>query len=155
MHQALTAKTLSWTDTSVHDLFATYLVPTLQAGDWSEPITWDSPGVNLFWNGTYPLYFMGSWITGMVSDPSDLGVFSLPGGVATQGIVFAADYFFVPKYATQLDSAKRLAAFLGSAAAQTEQVKVGGHIATVTGVPSSAYPPLDASIAALLTGKEV
>jgi len=155
MHQALTAKTLKWTDTSVHDLFATYLVPTLQAGDWSEPITWDSPGVNLFWNGTYPLYFMGSWITGMVSDPSDLGVFSLPGGVANQGIVFAADYFFVPKFAAHPVEAKRLAAFFASAAAQTTQVRQGGHIATAAGVSITAYPSVDARVAGLLTGKTV
>src|SRR5437867_6893124 len=160
MHRALTAGTLSWTDPTVRNIFATYLVPTLTKRDvcvngcWSAPRQWDT-GVTEWWAGDYALYFMGSWITGMVPNPADIGVFSLPGGVSTQGIVFAADYFFVPKYATQLDSAKRLAAFLGSAAAQTEQVKVGGHIATVTGVPSSAYPPLDASIAALLTGKEV
>ncbi len=168
MHRQLTAGTLAWTDTSVRNIFATYLVPTLTPGAtcvngcWSAPRQWDT-GVTEWWTGDYGLYFMGSWITGMGTpsapgpalNPSDLGVFSLPGAPGAEGIVFAADYFFVPTYASQMDSAKRLAAFLGSAAAQTEQVKVGGHIATVTGVPSSAYPTLDASIAALLTGKEV
>ena len=155
MHQNLTSRSLSWTDPSVKAIFQNYLVPTLQAGFWSQPITWDVPGVSEFWNGTYPLYFMGSWITGMVPDPTDLGVFSLPGGVANQGIVFAADYFFVPKMATHPDLAKRLATFLGSKDAQTEQVKQGGHIATAAGVPLSAYPPVDAKVASLLQGKTV
>ena len=155
MHEALTAKTMNWTDTPVHDVFANYLVPTLSAGDWSEPITWDSPGVSLFWNNTYPLYFMGSWITGMVPDPSDLSVFSLPGGVANEGIVFAADYFFVPKFAQHPAEAKALAAFLAGSAAQTMQVRQGGHIATAANVPLTAYPSVDARVAGLLGTKTV
>ena len=46
-------------------------------------------------------------------------------------------------------------AFLGTAEAQTKQVEGGGHLATVTGVPSSAYPAVDAAVAQLLVGKEV
>lgn len=155
MHQNLTARTLKWTDSSVESVFSTYLVPLLSAGLFSQPITWDNPGVSEFWNGTYPLYFMGSWITGMVPNPSDLGVFGLPGGVTNQGIVFAADYFFVPQHAAHPDLAKRLAGFLGSKDAQTVQVKQGGHIATAAGVPLSAYPTVDAKVASLLTGKTV
>jgi len=34
-------------------------------------------------------------------------------------------------------------------------VKVGGHVATVTGVSMSAYPAVDAMVAGLMTGKEV
>src|SRR5256712_12714074 len=98
---------------------------------------------------------MGSWITGMVPNPNDLGVSSLPGGVSTQGIVFAADYFFGPKYGLHQDLGKRLAAFLGSEAAQEEQVKQGGHIATAAGVPASAYPTGEPRVAGLLQGKGV
>ena len=168
MHRGLTAGTISWTSTAVHDVFANYLVRTLTPGVvctnscWSAPRQWDT-GVTEWWTGNYALYFMGSWITGMGTqaapgpalDPSDLRVFSLPGAPGATGIVFAADYFFIPTYAARLDAAKQLATFLGSAAAQTEQVKVGGHIATVTGVPSSAYPAVDAMVAGLMTGKEV
>src|SRR2546425_622493 len=67
----------------------------------------------------------------------------------------AADYFFVPKYGLHQDLGKRLAAFLGSEAAQEEQVKQGGHIATAAGVPASAYPTVDARVAGLLQGKVV
>jgi len=35
------------------------------------------------------------------------------------------------------------------------QVKQGGHLATVLNVPTSAYPTVDAKVAALLTGKDV
>src|SRR3990170_7561619 len=167
-HRQLTAGTLSWTSASVRDVFANYLVRTLTPGTvcqgscWSAPRQWDT-GVTEWWNEDYALYFMGSWITGMGTasapgpalNPSDLGVFSLPGAAGAEGIVFAADYFFVPAYAARLDDAKRLAAFLASSAAQTEQVKGGGHIATVTGVSLTAYPAVDAAVAQLMTGKDV
>src|SRR3989475_47186 len=156
MHKALANRTLAWTDSSVEAVFQNYLVPTLQNGFWTQPLKWNDPAViNQWWSGTTPLYFMGSWITGMVPNPANIDVFSLPGGGSNQGMVFAADYFFVPKYAAHTDLGKRLATFLGSAAAQTVQVQVGGHIATAAGVPSSAYPALDQKIATLLTGKVV
>ena len=156
MHKALANRSLSWTDPSVEAVFRTYLVPTLQNGFWTQPLKWNDPAViNQWWSGTTPLYFMGSWITGMVPNPANIEVFSLPGGGSTQGMVFAADYFFVPKFAAHTDLGKRLATFLGSAAAQTVQVGVGGHIATAAGVPTSAYPALDQKIASLLTGKVV
>jgi len=157
MHRALTNRTLAWTDSTVKAIFQNYLVPTLQAGFWSQPYKWNDPAViSSWWNGTYPLYFMGSWITsGFVPTPSKLRVFSLPSGVANQGIVFAADYFFVPKFAPHADLGKRLAAFLATKDAQSLQVKAGGHIATAKDVPSSAYPTLDAQVASLMTGKVV
>ncbi len=160
MNKAIMAKTLQWTSTSVHDVFANYLVPTLTPGAvcvngcWSAPRQWDT-GVAEWWKGDYALYFMGSWITAMVTPNSDIRNFALPGGVNPSGVVFAADYFFVPTYTSRLADAKRLAAFLGSSAAQQKQVTVGGHIATVTGVPLSAYPAVDGRIAANLTGKVI
>src|SRR5256712_6276684 len=138
-------------------VFQNYLVPTLQNGFWSAPQTWNDPAViRSWWNGAYPLYFMGSWITsGFVPNPANLKVFSLPGGGSNQGIVFAADYFFVPKYAAHSDLGKRLAQWLSTKEAQTIQVGVGGHIATATGVSASAYPALDAQVASLMQGKAV
>jgi len=154
MHRGLTAGTTAWTSTPVRDVFANFLVPTLSAGYWSTPVQWDT-GVQSWWNGTYGLYFMGSWITGMVSDPSDLGVFSLPEAPGAEGIVFAADYFFAPRYSTRQADARSLAAFLASAAAQTMQVRQGGHLATVLGVSLTAYPVVDAEVAGLLSGKDI
>jgi len=157
MHRALTNRTLSWTDPTVKAVFQNYLVPTLQDGFWSAPQTWNDPAViSSWWNGAYPLYFMGSWITsGFVPNPANLKVFSLPGGGSNQGIVFAADYFFVPKFAAHSDLGKRLAQWLASKDAQTIQVRVGGHIATAAGVSASAYPALDAQVASLMQGKAV
>ncbi len=157
MHRALTNRTLSWTHPSVEAVFQNYLVPTLENGFWSAPQTWNDPAViSSWWNGAYPLYFMGSWITsGFVPNPANLKVFSLPGGGSNQGIVFAADYFFVPKYAAHADLGKRLAQWLASKDAQTIQVGVGGHIATAAGVSASAYPALDAQVASLMQGKAV
>src|SRR3989475_9005313 len=90
MHQALMNRTLSWTAPSVKAVFQNYLVPTLQNGFWSAPQTWNDPAViSSWWNGAYPLDFMGSWITsGFAPNPANLKVFSLPGGGSNQGIVF-------------------------------------------------------------------
>jgi multiple sugar transport system substrate-binding protein len=156
MHRNLTAGTLAWTDASVRDVFANYLVPSLQSGHWSAPRNFQT-GYSEFWAKSYGLYFMGSWITveAAITDPTDLGVFSLPGAPGATGIVFGPDYFFVPKYATHLAQAKELAKFLASATAQEEQIRHGGNLATATGVPITDYPVVDAGVARLLGGKEV
>jgi len=158
MHRNLTASTQAWTSPAVRSVFANRLVPLLAAGDWSAPLTWDSTAIQGWWSGQYALYFMGSWITGMTPpvDSSDLDVFSLPPAPGvTGGIVFAADYFFIPKYTTKVEAATQLLRYLASATGQTVQVKQGGHLATVLNVPTSAYPTVDAKVAALLTGKDV
>ncbi|MCD6160299.1 MAG: carbohydrate ABC transporter substrate-binding protein [Kosmotoga sp.] len=120
----------------------------LKQGFFSEPIEWTTV-LKQWWNGEYGLYFMGSWITGMVDDPNDLGVFSLPGN---QGMVFGIDYAFVLKLSKKIQEAKKFVAFLASAEGQTVQVAQGGHIATVLGVPEMAYPTVDREVAKLLIG---
>ncbi len=158
MHRNLTAGTQKWNSTAVHDLFANRIVPLLAARDFSQPLTWDSTAINGWWNNQYALYFMGSWITGMTPpvDPNDLGVFPLPtqSGI-TPGIVFGPDFMFIPAYSAKIDAAKQLIRFLASKDGQTVQVKQGGHLATVLGVPASAYPAVDAKVAQTLVGKEV
>lgn len=115
---------------------------------FSEPAEWTTI-LKQWWKGEYGIYFMGSWITGMVDDPNDLGVFSLPN---TNGMVFGMDYAFVPKYAKNVEAAKKLVAYLASAEGQSVQVSQGGHIATVLGVPAENYPPVDSGVAALIEG---
>ena len=158
MHRNLTAGTQKWNSTAVHDLFANRIVPLLAARDFSQPLTWDSTAINGWWNNQYALYFMGSWITGMTPpvDPNDLGVFPLPtqSGI-TPGIVFGPDFMFIPAYSAKIDAAKQLMRFLASKDGQTVQVKQGGHLATVLGVPASAYPAVNAKVAQTLVGKEV
>ncbi len=151
LQRDLIAGTVDWTSPQVNSVFQDRIVPVLQAGYFSEPIEWTA-AVSLWWEGDYALYFMGSWITGMVEDPDDLGVFSLPG---SEGIVFAGDYFFIPTYTEHPEEAKELAQFLTSADAQRLQVSQGGHIATALGVPLDAYPAVDARIAGLTEGKEI
>ncbi len=150
MHIDLTEGTLSFTDPTVRDVFETYLVPLLEAGYFSEPLTWDSTALDGWWAGDYGLYFMGSWITGMVDDPGDLGVFSLPPEAGAEtGMVFGGDHFFIPTYTTRVAEARWLFEWLSSAEAQEIQVSVGGHIATAPGVSLDAYPALDRDIAEL------
>ena len=143
--------TASWIGDPVRGIFEDYLVPLLDAGYFSEPIEWTT-ALDQWWQGDYALYFMGSWITGMVDDPSDLGVFSLPG---CEGLVFAADYFFIPKYTQYPDEAKELFKFLASSEAQRLQVAQGGHIATNIEVSLDSYPEVDRRVASLTVGKNV
>jgi len=154
LHRNLTTGTVAWNSTQVKDIFATKLVPLLD-GNFSAPQTWDTYIEN-WWNGSeYGIYFMGSWITGMVHDPTDLGVFALPEPVGGGGTVFAADYFFIPAYTEHPKEALELFQFLASEEGQAVQVAQGGHIATNINVPLTAYPPLDRQIAEAMVGKEI
>lgn len=151
LHRDLIAGDVAWNSSTVRTLFADRLVPLLEAGYFSEPIEWTT-ALDLWWNEEYALYFMGSWITGMVENPEDLGVFPLP---ESEGLVFAADYFFIPTYTEFPDETKQLFQYLGSAVAQKIQVAQGGHIATNIHVPLDAYPPVDRRIAEAMEGIEV
>ncbi len=146
----LIAGTEDWTTDPVRGIFEDRLVPLLE-GNFSAPQTWDSTAITSWWQGDYGLYFMGSWITGMVDDPDDLGVIPLPNST---GLVFAADYFFVPTYTEHLEEAEELFKFLASEEAQRLQVQAGGHIATNLGVSLDWYPDVDMMIANITTGKE-
>jgi multiple sugar transport system substrate-binding protein len=99
---------------------------------------------------------MGSWITGLVDNATDLGVFSLPppAGVTT-GIVFGGDYFFIPKYSPTQSEDIRLLQYLAGKDGQTIQVEQGGHIATALGVPLSNYPAVDRGVAQLMNGVQI
>ena len=144
---ALINRKIAWTDPVVRSVFTDKLVPMLKAGYFSEPIEW-TMAADLWWRGTYGMFFMGSWITGMVDDPNDLGVFPLPG---CQAIVFAADSAFAPAYTKYPAEARQLLAFL-STKGQEVQVTAGGHLATYKNVPLNTYPAVDRNVASLLTG---
>jgi multiple sugar transport system substrate-binding protein len=148
LHKDLTAGVIPWTDLVVEAIFKGRLIPLLKAGYFSEPTEWTMI-LELWWRGDYGLYFMGSWITAMVDDPDDLGVFSLPGNM---GLVFVADYAFVPSYTQYPDDAKALLKFLVTKG-QEIQVQQGGHIATYLPVPLDLYPPVDREVAETMVGK--
>ena len=156
MHRALMNKTKAWTAPDVRAIFADRLVPLLAGRCFSEPLEWNTVALTNWWGGLHALYFMGSWITGLVSNATDLGVFSLPAesGI-TRGIVFAGDYFFVPKYTANPTEANQLAEWLAGNEGQDYQVKQGGHIATALGVPLSDYPAVDRGVAQLMNGVQI
>lgn len=91
-----------------------------------------------FWDGSTPLYFMGSFTTAQdaVKDVSDLGVFRLPG---VDGIASSVNWFTVPKYSDKVDVARdSLSAFV-SAEGQRQWVELGGFVPSNTQVPAEAY----------------
>ncbi|AIF69438.1 ABC transporter substrate-binding protein [Palaeococcus pacificus DY20341] len=126
---------VKFTDPQVKEIFENRIVPLLKAGYFSEPIEWTS-AVTAWWNGDYALYFMGTWLTGMVDDPTDLGMFTLPGA---KGMVMAPDYWMIPKYTKHPEEAKLFVKFL---ATEGQKIHVGtnaGKVATYKNVPIDAY----------------
>ncbi|MCY0867828.1 MAG: ABC transporter substrate-binding protein [Desulfurococcus sp.] len=109
---------VKFTDPQVKSIFENYLVPLIRDGYFSEPIEW-TKAIELWWNGKYALYFMGTWLTGMVPDPSDLGFFPLPG---CKGVVMGTDYLAVPKYTKHPEEALLLAKWL---ATEGQRIHVG------------------------------
>ena len=148
LFQNLINHSTHWNDPKVKEVFTNKLAVLLKENYFGEPSEWTMV-LEKWWNGDYGLFFMGSWIIGMVDDPSDLGVFSLPG---TQGLVFAPDYLFIPAYTQNPENAKKLLAFLVTQG-QELQVQQGGHLATYLNVPIEAYPEVDRNVAQVLEGK--
>ncbi|MFO7274354.1 MAG: ABC transporter substrate-binding protein [Bacillota bacterium] len=140
---------VSWTDPQVRSIFEERLVPALKY--FGDPVEW-TQAVDLWWNGEYALYFMGNWITGMVDDPSDLGVFALPG---TKGVVASTDYAFVPQYSQHVDEAKKLLAFLISQKGMELRAQQGGKLANRTDVAPDAHPDVDQQVAELMVDAEL
>jgi multiple sugar transport system substrate-binding protein len=148
LHEDLMNQRVKWTDPKVKKIFTDYLVPLIEAGAFSDPVEW-TQAVELWWGGDYGLYFMGNWITGMISgDPMDLGVFALPG---TKGAVTPTDYAFVPKYSENVDLAKRLLAFMISKEGQTIRAESGGKFIIRKDIPVDAYPEVDQAVAKVMS----
>ncbi|MCD6541419.1 carbohydrate ABC transporter substrate-binding protein [Candidatus Bipolaricaulota bacterium] len=145
----LTAGKVEWQSPEVRAIFENFIIPYLEHA--SEPIEWTS-AKDLWWEGKYGIYFMGNWLTGMVDDPSDLGVFALPGAKAVTG---GTDYIFVPKYSERIDDAKKLVAFLMSKEGQEIRAAGGGKLAIRTDVSPDAYPPAEKALIQALQGFKI
>lgn len=91
-----------------------------------------------WWDGSIPLYFMGSWTPSMeaVKDPGDCGVFRLPG---TKGGVGSVNWFTIPKYSEHKEAAKTVLKEIISKEGQEIWTSEGGFIATNKGVSADAY----------------
>ncbi|HEX6988052.1 MAG TPA: ABC transporter substrate-binding protein, partial [Bacillota bacterium] len=148
LQHGLISGDVAWTDPEVRQIFTDRLVPALEY--FGDPVEW-TQGVELWWNEEYALYFMGNWITGMVENPDDLGVFPLPG---TRGVVAGTDYAFVPAYSRNIDAARDLVAFLISREGMLARAAQGGKLTGRTDIDAGAYPPADAALAQALAEVE-
>jgi len=130
--------------TAVKDVFVE-LASLLQAGYFSVPAAFGDQVANV-WDGTYGIYFQGSFITAFppfASNLDDVGFFPFPG---TDGAAGAVDYAIMPALTEHPDEARQLMEFLASAEAQEIMVGLGGFAAAHTDVPDSAYSPIDLSV---------
>ncbi|MCD6195314.1 MAG: carbohydrate ABC transporter substrate-binding protein, partial [Staphylothermus sp.] len=59
---------LKFNDPQVKTIFENYIVQLIKEGYFSEPIEW-TKAIEEWWSSKYALYFMGTWLTGMVDDP--------------------------------------------------------------------------------------
>ncbi|MCD6443004.1 MAG: carbohydrate ABC transporter substrate-binding protein [Thermotogae bacterium] len=126
----------------ISGIFKGWLVPMLEKGYFSEPIEWTT-ALKMWWNGDYGLYFMGNWLTSMVDDPSDLGIFTIPGA---KGVAGCIDFLFVSAHTKHPEEAKKLLKWLATEG-QKVRVKYGGTIATYRNVPIDLYPPAEKMLA--------
>jgi multiple sugar transport system substrate-binding protein len=138
----------------VETVYKSVLVPMLEAGYFAEPLEWTT-AMERWWRGDFGIFFMGTWLLGMVDDPDDAAVFTVPGSM---GITTSVDYMVVNAHSDNLDAAMRLAQWL-STEGQVLQVQQGGHIATyLPAMDLELYPPAERSVvgaiaeAVLLTG---
>jgi multiple sugar transport system substrate-binding protein len=102
--------------------------------------------VSKVWDGTYAMYFQGSFITAFEpfkSNINDVGFFPMP---ETDGATGAVDYAIMPALSKNQVQAKQLMQFLATAEAQQIMVGLGGFLAPNVDVPDSAYAPIDLSV---------
>ena len=117
----------------------------LQSGYFSVPDDFDAQ-VARVWDGTYAMYFQGSFITAFEpfkSNVDDVSFFPFP---QTTGASGAVDYAIMPTLTKHPNEAKRLIQFLASAEAQEIMVGLGGFLAANKDVPDSAYAPIDLKV---------
>ncbi len=130
--------------TAVKNIFVE-LASLLQAGYFSVPDDFAAQ-VARVWDGTYAMYFQGSFITAF--DPfkdnlDDVAFFPFP---ETTGATGAVDYAIMPTLSAHPTEAQRLMEFLGGSEAQEIMVGLGGFLAPNTDVPDSAYSAIDLSV---------
>jgi len=133
-----------FTSAAVKDVFVD-LASLLQAGYFSVPDDFDAQ-VARVWDGTYGIYFQGSFITAFepfASNLDDVGFFPFP---ETDGATGAVDYAIMPAFTEHPDEAQQLIEFLAGAEAQEIMVGLGGFAAAHTDVPDSAYSPIDLEV---------
>ncbi len=150
LQNKLIDKSVKWTDPQVRKIFENRIIPLLKEGAFSDPVEW-TQAIELWWGGEYGLYFMGNWITGMVEDAGDLGVFTLPGAKA---MVTGQDWAFIPKYSENIDLAKKLFAFMISKEGATIRAKQGGKLVARNDISSSLYPKADQAVAEAVSKME-
>jgi len=144
LHLDLIFGDVQFNSTAVKDVFVE-LASLLQAGYFSVPDDFDAQ-VARVWDGTYGIYFQGSFITAFepfASNLDDVGFFPLP---ETDGATGAVDYAIMPALTKHPDEAQQLVEFLAGAEAQEIMVGLGGFAAAHTNVPDSAYSPIDLEV---------
>jgi len=121
------------------------LASLLQAGYFSVPDEFGAQVLRV-WDGTYGIYFQGSFITAFepfASNLEDVGFFPFP---ETTGATGAVDYAIIPALTDHPIEAGQLLTFLASAEAQEIMVGLGGFLAPNIDVPDSAYGPIDLEV---------
>ncbi|WP_193322601.1 ABC transporter substrate-binding protein [Pyrobaculum calidifontis] len=132
---------VKFTDPRVVAVFRDRLVPLLKKGYFGEPTEWTA-AVQQWWNGEYGIYFMGTWILGMVDNPDDVGFFPMP---ETRGITGGTDYIFVPKYSPNVEAAVEFVKWLATKGQEVHASTKAGKVPSwLKADPNKIWPPLKA-----------
>ena len=127
---------VGWVGTEVEEVFRERIIPLLENDYFSDPIDFTEMAER-WWDGEYGLYPIGSFITGLVDDPLDIGVFTLPG---QRAVVQGPDSFFVPEYASNPDLAMEFVDFVLSEEGQRIRAQEGDRLVPHLGIPNEVYP---------------
>ncbi len=143
----LTSGKAAWTESKVRKVFDE-LAGMIEAGYFGVP--GDPIGlVTEWWEEKYAFYFMGSWLSLYVTDPTDLGFFTFPG---SKGDVLHCDYAFVPVYVKHTEENKELIKFLASAEGQSVWAKRGGMFPLNLRVTRDIMPEIEKKVAETVEG---
>lgn len=132
-------RSVRFDDPRVVAVFRDKLVPLLEQKFFGEPEEWTA-AVEKWWAGQYGIYFMGTWILGMVQDPNDVGFFPLPGARAVVG---GTDYIFVPVYSPNREAAVEFVKWLATSGQEVHaSTKAGKLPSWLKADPNKIWPPL-------------
>lgn len=137
--RGLTEKKVKFDDPRINAVFRDRISLLLREGYFGEPEEW-TQAVEKWWNGTYGIYFMGTWILGMVDNPDDVGFFPMP---ETKGITGGTDYIFVPVYSPVRNEAVEFVQWLATKGQEVHSSTKAGKLPSWTKAdPNKIWAPL-------------
>jgi multiple sugar transport system substrate-binding protein len=132
-------RSVKFNDSRVVAVFRDRIYPLLEKGYFGPPTEWTA-AVQQWWKGEYGIYFMGTWILGMVENVSDVGFFPMP---ETRGVTGGTDYIIIPKYSPNVDAAVEFVKWLATKGQEVHSSTKAGKLPSwLKADPNMIWAPL-------------